>query len=110
MRTAIRTLSGASLCLLFATAVLRSTIVAQDARPAPKLETKLEAAHLRHGTKTVTALATSGDGKTLASSGEPGGVKIWDFASRQLVKTLDGPPEEWLALSSDGKRLAALRA
>ncbi|HVS70654.1 MAG TPA: hypothetical protein VHQ47_05305 [Phycisphaerae bacterium] len=62
-----------------------------------------------HGQKgLVHAIRTAPDGKTFASAGSDGTVKIWDIASGKLLQTIPGPTNIVRAMdySSDGKRIA----
>lgn len=58
---------------------------------------------------TVTSLAFSPDGRTLASSANDGRVILWDVAARRVLADLKGPgaPINSLAFRPDGLRLAA---
>jgi WD40 repeat protein len=58
----------------------------------------------------VTALAFSPDGKTLASAGYSGTVRLWDVATRRQIGNpiQTGPyPVYSVAFSPDGKTLAS---
>jgi hypothetical protein len=57
---------------------------------------------------TVRAVAFSPDGKTIATAGADGTVRIWDFASGRQKLELEQPGEAvGVVFSSDGKKLAA---
>ena len=60
----------------------------------------------------VSSLAFSPDGRTLASAGEGGGLKLWNMASRQLALTLKGHvgSVNGIAFSQDGNILASCGA
>jgi WD40 repeat protein len=70
-----------------------------------------ERATLRGHIGSVVSVAFSPDGKTLASGGGDGSIKLWDVASGKLRATLTGHKERrtiWvLAFSADGKALAS---
>jgi WD40 repeat protein len=62
---------------------------------------------------SVFRLGLSADGKMLASSGYDGTVRLWNATEGKEVGRLGGPQFGWvrtLALSPDGKKLAALGA
>jgi WD40 repeat protein len=54
-------------------------------------------------------VAFSRDGRTLASSGDDGTIKLWNLASLQEAATLHGHegPVSGLAFSRDGKHLVS---
>src|SRR5690242_10041302 len=56
----------------------------------------------------ITAVAVSDDGKSVASGGMDGAVKLWDVASGEAVRTFSGDGLLWpsaVALTRDGERL-----
>lgn len=68
----------------------------------PQLRTVLEG-----HTRFVTAVATTHDGRIVASGGEDGTVRIWDLANGTVRTTLEGRPP--LAITQDGSMLAFTR-
>jgi WD40 repeat protein len=59
----------------------------------------------------LSCMAVSPDGRTAATGGFPlphGGVRLWDVASRKLLRVLGGQPDRVTALvfEADGRRLA----
>jgi eukaryotic-like serine/threonine-protein kinase len=71
-----------------------------------------EALTLHAGQGELYAVAFALDGKTLATGGQDGTVKLWDPASRRLRATLRGHTAKvtWLAFLADGKTLATTGA
>src|SRR6516164_6327313 len=67
------------------------------------------AATLRGHKGTLSCLAFTRDGKTLASGGKDGTVTIWDVAARKPTAQIPGHKDMVVALafSPDGKTLAA---
>ncbi len=67
-----------------------------------------ELATLKGHTGTVSSVAFSSDGKTLATGSVDNTVKLWDVASRQELATLKGHTRvvQSVAFSSDDKTLA----
>jgi WD40 repeat protein len=59
--------------------------------------------------EAVTSLVYGRDGRTLATGGRDGAVRIWDLATGQVSRTFLGHTEEVtaLALSPDGRQLAS---
>jgi WD40 repeat protein len=55
----------------------------------------------------INAVVFSSDGKWLASAGDDDSVRIWDVTLAKTIQTLDLSCPVRLALSGDGKRLAA---
>jgi WD40 repeat protein len=55
--------------------------------------------------KLITALALTRDGKTLASGGEDGAIKLWDVSKGEEIRSLRQRAVYSLAFASDGKRL-----
>ncbi len=56
-------------------------------------------------TKSVESITFSPDGSRLASAGSDWKVKVWDAATGQLIRTLEGG--RYVIFSPDGRRLAA---
>src|SRR5207245_1280824 len=65
---------------------------------------------LKGHTGQVWGVTFSPDGKTLATSGADGTIKLWNVALKQEVATLRGHtgPVESVAFSPDGKTLASV--
>src|SRR5207244_968347 len=66
--------------------------------------------HLAGGTSTVQTIVFSRDGRTLASSGSDGVVRLWEVASGQERRRYHGHGGQSVnsvALSSDGRTLAS---
>ncbi|MBL7187471.1 MAG: WD40 repeat domain-containing protein [Phycisphaerae bacterium] len=60
----------------------------------------------------VSAVAYSPDGTLLVSGSENGGIRVWSFAERRLLRDLDGHEEEirLLRFRVDGARLLSIDA
>jgi WD40 repeat protein len=60
-------------------------------------------------TAPLNTVAMGPDGRTLASAGEDGAVKVWDLAAGRVVHTLSAHTDEvfGLTFSCDGNRLAS---
>ena len=80
---------------------------------APADSNRLKTNSLVGHTRDVGTVAFAPDGKSLASAGSDGAVKLWDPATGREVLTLRGPgtPGEWgkFAWSRDGRRLVGLQ-
>ena len=61
-----------------------------------------------HAWGTISCLAVSADGKTLATGGEEGQVSFWDTTRLAQIKNVQERvgPLKWLTFSPDGKSLA----
>jgi RNA polymerase sigma factor (sigma-70 family) len=68
---------------------------------------RLGTTRLRHG-GPINHLAFTPDGKTLVSCGTGDGIRIWDVAVGREARPFPGTPAQNIALSPDGKWLAAL--
>ena len=64
---------------------------------------------LKAHTGRVTSLAFTPDGRTLASAGEGGGLKLWHVATHQVALTLKGHVSavKGVAFSRDGTFMAS---
>jgi WD40 repeat protein/serine/threonine protein kinase len=63
---------------------------------------------LRGHTDRVTAVAFSGDGKTLATSSLDGTVRLWEVGSQRHVKLVGSTAYSAVAITPDGKTLAVV--
>jgi hypothetical protein len=61
-----------------------------------------------HG-KRVVGIAFSPDGKLVATGGQDGLIRLWDFPARKEIRRMEAPQEMWgqLTFSPDGRTLAA---
>ena len=56
---------------------------------------------------TVTDVAVTPDGSTLATSGRDGALRVWDAEGSPRWEALGGGPARGISLSADGARIAA---
>jgi WD40 repeat protein len=75
-------------------------------RPASREQVRELVGH----TLTVTCLAFSHDGTLLASGGQDGDIRIWDWRAKRLVLTANAPKNNLLgvAFAPDSRRVAAV--
>jgi hypothetical protein len=91
--------TGVGLSVAAAFLVLSGPLSAQE----PKLRVTLEG-----HTESVRPLAFSPNGKTLASAGDEGSIKLWDVATAKSTATPENPRDcSWLMFSPDGKTLVS---
>src|SRR5262249_36988039 len=58
----------------------------------------------------VLTLAFAADGKTLASGGRDGTIRLWDFAAAKELRRIEAHPGNWVmsvAFAPDGKTVAS---
>jgi WD40 repeat protein len=78
--------------------------VSDRSQAADSVEVVVQSGHAA----AVTAVAISGDGRSIASGGMDESVKLWDVASGQALRTFSGDGLLWptaVALNADGSRL-----
>jgi serine/threonine protein kinase len=74
-----------------------STVLSQPPEPAPVIQ-------LKGHNGTITGIAFAGDGKWIVSTGADGTIKVWDTASRALVRTLELDAGPATAIATEGRR------
>jgi RNA polymerase sigma factor (sigma-70 family) len=80
----------------------------QDGEPLPaEAVARLGTTRLRHG-GIVEQVVLTPDGKSLISSGGASGVRVWDTTTGRQTRLLNEPAARGVAVSPDGKELAAL--
>jgi WD40 repeat protein len=70
----------------------------------PGAVARLGTLRLRHG-EAVVSLAFAADGKTLASAGESGSVRLWEIAGGRQLREFPAGTGSLVRFSSDGKHL-----
>jgi WD40 repeat protein len=63
-----------------------------------------------HGIQGYDSVAYSPDGRLLVTSSVQNGVRLHDARTHRLLREIDAAPSTHIAFSSDGKRLASVRA
>jgi WD40 repeat protein len=58
--------------------------------------------------ETISAVAASADGRTVATSDGQASARVWDVSSRRVIRTLDTGPVFSLALDDDASHLVTI--